>query len=141
MDQSIVGQAAPLNTGALRSMLAHIRFIRCACDLDLLMFFYRHPCALLSIEQLAAQVGYAREQVDGSLDALIDSGLLEHSGSASHAARLYALQLTGPPGGRITPLLQFAATHEGRRKVMWLLSSEREEKRARPALLAQAGIA
>jgi len=140
MDESIIGQKEAVNTEALRSKLTHIGVIRCACDLDLLMFFYRHPCALLSVEHLAIQVGYARAQVDESLDALIDSSLLKHSESPSHAARLYALQLGGPPGEQITPILQFAATHEGRRKIMRLLTSARGGKLA-PALPAQSMMA
>ena len=35
-------------------MLDRMRGIRHPCDLDLLLFFYRHPCALLSAEQLVA---------------------------------------------------------------------------------------
>ncbi len=141
MDESLDDQEEPVNTEAIRSMLAHIRVIRYACDLDLLMFFFRHPCALLSVEQVAAQVGYARERVEESLDALIDSGLVKHSESPSHAARLYALQLGGPPGEQVTPILQIAATHEGRRKVMRLLASARDDKLAAPALAIQSRMA
>lgn len=141
MDESLDDQEEPVNTDAIRSMLAHIRVIRYACDLDLLMFFYRHPCALLSVEQVAAQVGYARERVEESLDALIDSGLLKHSESPSHAARLYALQLGSAPGEQVTPILQIAATHEGRRKVMRLLASGRDDKLATPVLPLQSRMA
>ena len=44
---------APIDTQDLRSMLDRIRGIRDASDLDLLLFFYRHPRALLTSEQFA----------------------------------------------------------------------------------------
>jgi hypothetical protein len=37
--------------------------LRDVCDLDLLLFFTRHPSAVLSSEQLAAHVGYDLPQV------------------------------------------------------------------------------
>ena len=105
-------------------MLARIRGIRDACDLDLLLFFYRHPCTLLTSERLVDYVGYDRDRVAKALDGLIDAGLLKRSPNPVHAARLYILKLYGLPGGLLEPLLTFAATREGRREVMLLLKPE-----------------
>jgi hypothetical protein len=105
----------------LGAVLGRIRGIRHACDLDLLLFFYRHPRALLTGERLVAVLGYEREQVAKSLDGLIDAGLLTRSQNPSHAARLYVLELGGIHGGPLTGLLEIAATREGRRELLRLL--------------------
>ena len=112
-----------MSTQDLRSLLDRIRGIRHACDLDLLLFFYRHPCSLLTSEQLVDFVGYDRERVAKSLDVLIEAGLLTRSLNPAHAARLYLLKLHGLPGGLLEPLLSIAATRAGRRDVMRLLEA------------------
>jgi hypothetical protein len=106
-------------------MLGRIRAIRHPCDLDLLLFFYRHPRALLTSEQLVAYLGYDRERVEKSLDGLIEAGLLTRSQSTytSHAAHLYVLELRGPDGALLASLLKIAATRQGRQDVMRLLES------------------
>jgi hypothetical protein len=50
-----------------------------ACDLDLLLFFYRHPQAFLNSERLAVYVGYDLSQVVRSLETLMTAGLLRQS--------------------------------------------------------------
>ena len=106
----------------LRAMLGRIRGIRHACDLDLLVFFYRHPCSLLTSERLVDFIGYDRERVAKSLEGLIEAGLLTRSLNPAHAARLYRLELHALPGGLLAPFLEIAATPEGRREVMRLLA-------------------
>lgn len=113
-----------MNTQDLRSMLDRIRGIGDACDLDLLLFFYRHPCALLTSEQLIAYLGYERERVAKSLDGLIEAGLLTQSQNPSHPARLYVLEPHGLPDGLLSSFLKIAATHEGRQRVKRMLRSE-----------------
>ena len=107
----------------LRSMLDRIPAIRYACDLDLLLFFYRHPCALLSSELIVAYLGYHHEQVAKSLERLIEAGLLTRSQNPAHAARLYTLQLGSASGGLLASLLKIAATPQGRLDVKQLLAS------------------
>jgi hypothetical protein len=102
-------------------MLDRIRGIRHACDLDLLVFFYRHPCSLLTSERLVDFVGHDRERVAKSLEGLIEAGLLTRSLNPAHAARLHRLELHALPGGLLEPFLELAATREGRRDVMRLL--------------------
>lgn len=105
----------------LRSLLERVPAIRAACDLDLLLFFHRHPYALLTSEQLVAYLGYDRDRMAKSLDGLIEADLLTRSQNPAHAARLYVLKLRGLPGGLLESLLRFAATRQGRRVVLGIL--------------------
>ena len=108
----------------LRSLLDRIGSIRHACDLDLLLFFYRHPCALLTSELIVAYLGYEHEQVAKSLEGLIEAGLVTRSMNPAHAARLYTLQLGGASGSLLSSLLMIASTRQGRLDVKQLLESE-----------------
>lgn len=108
-------------TPDLRSMLERIRGIRNACDLDLLLFFYRHRCALLTGEQLVTYLGYDREQLAGSLEGLIEVGLVTRSQNPSHTARLYVLDLDSVPDGLLPSFLKIVATRPGRQEAMRLL--------------------
>lgn len=110
-----------MSTQELSALLKRVPGIRHACDLDLLLFFYRHPSALLASEQIVACVGYRRKRVAASLDGLIGAGFLTRSQNPSHAARLYVLELSSLPDGSLTSLLKIAATREGRQEVMRLL--------------------
>ena len=106
---------------SVRSLLERLRGVQHACDLDLLLFFSRHPRALLTSEQLVAYLGYDRDRVATSLDGLIDAGLLTRSQNPSHAARLYVFEPAGSAGGALASLLKIAATREGRLLVLRLL--------------------
>ncbi len=110
----------------VRSLLDRIRGIRHACDLDLLVFFHRHPCALLTSEQIVAFLGYDRDRVFKSIEGLIEAGLLTRSQNPAHAARLYRLELGGRSGGWLESLLQFAGTRQGRADVLQLLQDGSE---------------
>jgi DNA-binding MarR family transcriptional regulator len=110
-----------------KRLLALAPFIRRACDLDLLVFLYRHPRTLLTNEQLAAFVGYDMKQVAQAIDAFIDAGLLERIQNSMHAARMYLLALNGPQGGGLTRLVELASTREGRREILQLLGPERSQ--------------
>lgn len=105
-------------------MLERIRGVRRACDLDVLLFFYRHPRALLRSEQVVRYVGYDGEQVAKSLDGLIEASLLTRSQTAARAARLYVLRMDAVSGGCLSSFLRIAATREGRLEVLRLLSSD-----------------
>ena len=102
-------------------MLARIRGVRHACDLDLLLFFYRHPCALLTGENLVDHLGYDREQVAKSLEGLIEAGLVTRSQNPSNTARMYALEMDALPGRLLSSFLKVAATRQGRQEAMRLL--------------------
>ena len=106
----------------LRSLLDRIGAVRRPCDLDLLVFFYRHPRALLTAEELIAYLGRDREDVASSLDSLIEAGLVTRSQNPSRTARLYILELDALPGGLLNSFLEIAASREGRRELMQLLA-------------------
>jgi DNA-binding MarR family transcriptional regulator len=97
-------------------LLGGARIIRHPCDLDLLLFLRRHPCAILTSERLAAYVGYELNQLARSLDRLTDAGLLERSQNPAHAARLYALNT--PEAGWLAAVLDIASTREGREELI-----------------------
>jgi hypothetical protein len=124
-----------METEAMRSLLDRIPGIRTVCDLDVLLFFHRHPRSLLTSEQLLAYLGYDREQVAKSLDGLIEAGLLSRSQNPSHTARLYVLEVRGPSGGSLESLMKFASTYEGRQGVMRLLrpKADRGPRREDPS--------
>ena len=104
-------------------MLERIGSIRKGCDLDLLLFFYRHPRALLTGDQLVAYLGYDRERIEDSIERLIEAGLLTRSQNPARAARLYVLELDGVPGGLLSSLASIAVTRAGREDAMRLLQS------------------
>src|SRR5438128_10427606 len=77
--------------GRLVDLLHRIGCLRQPCDLDLLLFFSRHPRAFLLSERLAEYVGSDRTQVTQSLETLITAGLLPRSPNSTHPAHLYLL--------------------------------------------------
>jgi len=97
-------------------LLGSIGVLRHPCDLDLLLFFHRHPRAILTSERLAAYVGYDLNQLGRSLDLLTDAGLLTRSQNPTHAARLYVLN--APETGWLAWVLEIASTREGRKKLL-----------------------
>jgi hypothetical protein len=110
-----------MDTVELRSMLDRIGAIRRPCDLDLLVFFYRHPRALLTAEQLIGYLGRDREEVAKSLESLMEARLVTRSQNPSHTARLYVLELDALPGGLLTSFLEIAISRQGRHELMQLL--------------------
>jgi hypothetical protein len=66
------------------------------CDLDLLLFFVRHPTALLASETLASYAGYDMKVIARSLERLLVAGLIVRRQTATHSARLYVCA-GGPP--------------------------------------------
>lgn len=95
-------------------LLDRIGVLRHACDLDMLLFFSRHPRTLATTEDLAALIGYDIQQIARSLDVLIGGGLVQRSSNRTHAARMYSLAQSGPAGGWLLELLGHASKREGR---------------------------
>ena len=98
------------------------------CDLDLVLFFHRHPSALLTIDRLAAYVGYDLTQVGASIERLTEAGLLGRSQDPTQAARLYVLLPADT--GWMTSLIELASTPEGRRQLIVALRQATEEPMA-----------
>src|SRR5262245_52889718 len=87
------------------------------CDLDLLLFFHRHPRVLVTSEQLAAFVGYDVKRVGRSLDMLMEAGTLQRSPHPAHEARLYVLG--GASDDRwLAAVLAAASSDDGRMALM-----------------------
>lgn len=105
-----------------RRLLDRIGILRHPCDLDLLLFFARHPRALITSEQVAAWLGYELKQIAISLETLLTSGLLTRTQNPTRAARMYVLAFGGTSGGWLPSLLAFAATREGRLAILELMS-------------------
>ena len=107
--------------------LLNIARIKTVCDLDLLLFFARHPDALMTSEQLAAMIGYELPQIAKSLDLLVQRKLLRRTQNPTHAARMYRFR-ADYGGPRFREFLKEATTLEGRRQIRRLLS----ERQPRP---------
>jgi len=97
-----------------RRLLDRIGILRNPCDFDLLIFFARHPRALLSSESLAAFLGYDLKAIADSLEVLLAGGLLHRKQTPAHAARLYVLASNGANHEWLSTLLEFASTRPGR---------------------------
>ena len=90
------------------------------CDLDLLLFFHRHPTAIMASEQIAAFAGYDLAQVARSLDLLVSAGVLRRSLNPTHIGRLYTFT-TDRGDGWLPALLRRASTPDGRRQLIRVL--------------------
>lgn len=116
--------------------LLNIARIKTPCDLDLLLFFARHPDALMRSEQLAAIVGYDLAQIAKSLDLLVKRKFLRRLQNPTHAARLYRFR-ADYGGPAFLELLKVATTVEGRRRIRHLLS-ERQPRSKRTKIKEEA---
>src|SRR3989441_4885242 len=95
-------------------LLDRIECLRHPCDLDLLLFFSRHPRAYLITERLAEYVGYELPQVAQSLETVITAGLLRRSPGSTPPARLYVLTPGSTRGGGLSSPPRNAPTPESR---------------------------
>jgi len=98
----------------VKRLLDRIAVLENPCDLDLFLFFAKHPQALLTSEQLASWLGDELTQIAASLDRLLSAGLLTRTQNPSHAARLYVFAPGGFGGGGTAALLTLASTRAGR---------------------------
>ena len=107
-------------TDPLAVQLVEAAGLRDACDLDLLLFFSRHPRVVLSSEQLAAYVGYDLVDVARALDRLLAAGLLERTVDHGAPGRMYVLEVDHAETW-LEALRQVCATPDGRRALRALL--------------------
>jgi hypothetical protein len=111
-----------MNLEDIPRVLDRIGLLRHPCDLDLLVFFARHPRTLITSEQLAAWLGYELKQIADSLEILLEGGLLTRTQNPSHAARMYVFAVGGTTGGWLPSLLELASTRHGRLAAIRALS-------------------
>lgn len=103
-----------------RRVLDELDVLRHPSDLDLLIFFARHPRTLLSSDQLGAFSGYGVKDVAASLDLLLESG--SRRGHRIPGMPCGCTCSPPPPGGGWLPaLLQLGSTREGRLALIWAL--------------------
>ena len=121
-----------------RRLLDRIEILRNVCDLDLLVFFIRHPRTLLSSEVLATFLGYDLKAIADSLDVLLAGGLLNRKQSSAHAARLYVLSNGGANEELFAALLDFASTRPGRLVLKQTLEGRSSEGIGAPVAATQA---
>jgi hypothetical protein len=88
--------------------------VRHACDLDLLIFFARHPRTLLTSESLAGFLGYDLKDIAESLDVLMTARLLTRAQTPAHAARMYVFAVDDTSGDWLPSLLAVVSTRAGR---------------------------
>jgi hypothetical protein len=111
----------------IRRLLDQIGVLRRPCDLDLLLFFIRHPRALLSSDQIAAFLGYEVKRLGESLDVLVTAELLTRTQTPTSAARMYVFAVGGPHGDWLPSLVELASTREGRLAMRAALIDQRNE--------------
>ena len=118
-------------------LLDRAESLRCACDLDLLLFFARHPHAFLGSESLARLLGHDLNETAQSLETLLNAGLITRKQTLAHAARLYVF-IAGPAHRDWLPsLLERASTRGGRLSLMQALARRREAPVRRLAVSRQ----
>jgi len=103
-------------------VLARLPYLRHRCDLDLLVFFHRHPRVLLTSERLVAVLGYDFKQIAGSLETLIAAKVVTRTQHQTTAARMYALEAIDNDNS-LAPLLRTAYARAGRLAIIRALES------------------
>ena len=101
-----------------RRLLDRIDLLGNPCDLDLLVFFARHPRTLLASEQLAILLGYEFTQIAASLDILQRAGLITVSPNPLDTAHIFVFTTGDQGAGWLPDLVQLASTREGRLALM-----------------------
>jgi hypothetical protein len=97
-----------------QTLLNHIPGLQRPCELDLFVFFAKHPRTLMTSEQLARLLGYQLNEMARSLDVLLAAGLLTRTQNPLRAARMYVFAVDGATDGWPSELVQLASTREGR---------------------------
>ena len=138
-----------MNHEDARHLLDRIGVLRHPCDLDLLIFFARHPRSLLASESLASFLGYDLKEIADSLDVLLSARLLTREQTSAHAARLYVFVGDDTDGEEkgdwLASLLALASTREGRLALRQTLTRRRRDTASaggvsvKPAAVAKPG--
>jgi DNA-binding MarR family transcriptional regulator len=99
-----------------RTLLHRVPALQHPSDLDLLVFFAKHPHTLLSTEHIARLLGYPIKEIARSLDALLAAGLVTRAQqqNRTRCARMYVFSPTDETGDVLAALVEQASTREGR---------------------------
>ncbi len=115
-----------------RRLLDQIGVLRDPCDLDLLVFFVRHPRVLLTSDQIAAFLGYEVKRLGESLDVLVTAELLTRMQTPTSAARMHVFAVNGPHDDWLPSLVEVASTREGRLALRAALIEQKNERVSDP---------
>ena len=113
-----------------QALLSRVAALGHPCDLDLFIFFVKHPRTLMASEHLATFMGYDLNQLAGSLDVLLKAGLVTRSQTRGRLARMYVLAEGGVHGEWLPALVALASTRAGR------IALHRDLKRRPPVRVA-----
>lgn len=97
-----------------QSLLDRIVTLRHPCDLDLLIFFVKHPHTLMASGQLCTFMGYDLKRLESSLNVLLASGLITRSQNRAQVARMFELATDGIHWRWLPALVTVASTPAGR---------------------------
>src|SRR5687768_11910609 len=103
-------------------LLDRVAAIHSRCDLDVLVYLFRHADALVTGEHVAAAVGCGLKQVAGSLDSFVFAGLLKRKVSQADGPGMYVFAVGRPADGPLATLLQLASTRPGRLQILEALA-------------------
>ena len=106
-------------------VLARLPYLHHRCDLDLLVFFHRHPRVLLTSDRLVAVLGYDLKQVTGSLETLIAAKVVTRTQHQATGARMYAFKVFDNDNDPLAPLLRTASARAGRLAIIGALEGRR----------------
>lgn len=128
---------SPEDVGSLRGrqLLDRLAVLSSACDLDLLLFFARHPRSLLTSDHIARFLGYDHKQLAASLDEFTAAGIVTRIQNPTRVAQLFVFTPGRINGGALPWLLKLASTREGRVDLLRALAPDRDEVRTPLALL------
>jgi len=118
-------------------LLDRIDILENPCDLDLLIFFARHPLTLLAGQQLAVLLGYEFAQIGASLDRLRRGGLLITSENQTYIAQKYVFAAGDQNAEWLPDLLQLNSTREGRLVMIRALKQRSAGETGSPAKRAK----
>ena len=96
------------------ALLTRIPALQRPCDLDLLVFFAKHPRTLLTSERLARLLGYQLKEIAQSLDVLLGAGFLTRTQDLARPARMYVFAPGVANDESLPAIVEFASTREGR---------------------------
>ncbi len=116
-----------MNHEQVHRLLDRIPVLRDSCDLDVLLFFVRHPRALLSSDQIATLVGCGVKKLGDSLDVLVTADLLSRTQKPDGVSRLYVFDDSVAPDW-LPSLVELASTRAGRLALRNALEIRRKGK-------------
>lgn len=113
-------------------LLARMGVVRRPCDLDLVIFFAKHPTTLLASEQLAVLLGYDFKQLAASLDQLVEAGVVTRTTNPRFGVHMYVFAAGHSSDGWLPDLLQVAGTRDGRLAMLQALGRGEPDSQAPP---------